>query len=655
MGKDKGHCSRSPSRQRNKKKYYRRDSSDGSDSDEPGKKNLSYEDELLKLKEERRKQKELLKATETPEQRRQRRLAKKEEKEKKYNRLKGVNDLGYTNTDNPFGDTKLTENFVWKRKHEQEGIKDAKVIQQKQKNKMNELRSELEKVKKRRQDREQEKAARDEEMTLMQREKEAALFSNWEKQEDEFHLHQARLRSSIRIKNGRAKPIDLLAVYINPEEENLEIQMHEPYAALVGLSIEDLEDLLADIEVYLTIDQEKNKEFWEDITMMVKDELEKLRKMRGEAGSSRRDVINSSVQSDVNSVFKGKTYSQLVALQKQIRTKIKSGGSIDVGYWESLLQQLKAVMAKARLKERHQKMLKGKLQEMKMESTVDDNVELPSEKRYVRQEQRKRKEESETEEPGPSTVRKEETKEKYEDGSDSNENNDGIEEEPEKLEAEIEKFTEAELNDKAMRDYDEHAYSPKMIPFGDVEEEKWIKPEEDNLKLSYLREKVKSGSTVEEELEAQNLFNTEALGEGEETFNNPVALKLQKFSWSDKYRPRKPRFFNRVHTGYEWNKYNQTHYDQDNPPPKIVQGYKFNIFYPDLIDKTKTPEFTLTNCEDDADFAILRFKAGPPYEDIAFKIVDREWECSNRHGFRCQFYNNIFQLYFHFKRYRYRR
>ena len=23
----------------------------------------------------------------------------------------------------------------------------------------------------------------------------------------------------------------------------------------------------------------------------------------------------------------------------------------------------------------------------------------------------------------------------------------------------------------------------------------------------------------------------------------------------------------------------------DNPPPKIVQGYKFNIFYPDLIDK----------------------------------------------------------------------
>jgi hypothetical protein len=32
-----------------------------------------------------------------------------------------------------------------------------------------------------------------------------------------------------------------------------------------------------------------------------------------------------------------------------------------------------------------------------------------------------------------------------------------------------------------------------------------------------------------------------------------------------------------VHTGFEWNKYNQTHYDKENPPPKMVQGYKFNV------------------------------------------------------------------------------
>lgn len=42
-------------------------------------------------------------------------------------------------------------------------------------------------------------------------------------------------------------------------------------------------------------------------------------------------------------------------------------------------------------------------------------------------------------------------------------------------------------------------------------------------------------------------------------------------------------------------------------------------------------------------------------QDLAFKIVNREWELSHRHGFRCQFNNSIFQLWFRFKRYRYRR
>ena len=143
------------------------------------------------------------------------------------------------------------------------------------------------------------------------------------------------------------------------------------------------------------------------------------------------------------------------------------------------------------------------------------------------------------------------------------------------------------------------------------------------------------------------------MGEDEAVFSVESVLE-QSYEWSDKYRPRKPRYFNRVHTGFEWNKYNQTHYDFDNPPPKIVQGYKFNIFYPDLIDKGATPQFKLLPVEN-GEYCILRVTAGPPYEDIAFKIVNREWEYGYKRGFRCQFHNNIFQLWFHFKRLRYRR
>ena len=650
MGRD-----RSPERKKKKKKSKHRSSSEDGSSD--GEKNVSgsskksfYEDELEKFKEEHQRKKALMKSNETTEQKMQRRLLKKQSKEKKRNMLAGVSELGYSNNDNPFGDTQLTERFVWRKKHESEGGKDIGGFEQRKRHqqKQEEMRIELEKVKKRKQDREADKLSRDEEMSLVQREKEAAMFSSWEKQEDDFHLHQARLRSSIRIRDGRAKPIDLLAAYINPDEEELEIQMHEPYTALVGLSIDDLEDLLEDIKIYITIDKKINFEFWEDITTIVKDELEKLKKKRSDDNmSSRREVINPAVQKDVHEIFRGKTYLQLQLLQKQMKDRIKSGGSIDVGYWESLLQQSQAFMAKARLKEHHQKFLKKKLDELKMESTIEDDTNHQDASQY------------ETENKNIETVQSlEEIGESEEEAGPSDDTHFQDENEEIDQKAELQKLTDAEIREQAIKEFYEHAYNPKLLTLGEIEQEKWVNPEDDLRKLGYLREQVKSGSTVDEELEADNLFNTEVLrgmNENEEAFNTTVTLTSKKYHWSDKYRPRKPRFFNRVHTGYEWNKYNQTHYDQDNPPPKIVQGYKFNIFFPDLIDKTATPEYTLTTCENDEEFAVLRFKAGPPYEDIAFKVVDREWECSNKHGFRCQFYNNIFQLYFHFKRYRYRR
>ena len=108
------------------------------------------------------------------------------------------------------------------------------------------------------------------------------------------------------------------------------------------------------------------------------------------------------------------------------------------------------------------------------------------------------------------------------------------------------------------------------------------------------------------------------------------------YMFQDKYRPRKPRYFNRVKTGYDWNKYNQSNYDHDNQPPKTVQGYKFNIFYPDLLDRSKTPTFYMEPADSD-EFAIIRFHAGPPYEDVAFKIVNKEWEQAKKHGFKAVF------------------
>lgn len=58
---------------------------------------------------------------------------------------------------------------------------------------MEENRLELEKVKKRRQERELERLEREKMMELEQRQREAAQFSQFSRQEDQFQLEQARL------------------------------------------------------------------------------------------------------------------------------------------------------------------------------------------------------------------------------------------------------------------------------------------------------------------------------------------------------------------------------------------------------------------------------------------------------------------------------
>lgn len=73
-----------------------------------------------------------------------------------------------------------------------------------------------------------------------------------------------------------------------------------------------------------------------------------------------------------------------------------------------------------------------------------------------------------------------------------------------------------------------------------------------------------------------------------------------------------------------------------------------------MVDKTKAPQFYLEQ-GDTPDTLVIRFHAGPPYEDIAYKILNREWEMSERHGFKNVFDRGILQLHFNFKKHRYRR
>lgn len=54
-------------------------------------------------------------------------------------------------------------------------------------------------------------------------------------------------------------------------------------------------------------------------------------------------------------------------------------------------------------------------------------------------------------------------------------------------------------------------------------------------------------------------------------------------------------------------------------------------------------------------FGLCRFHSGPPYEDVAFKIINSEWDMNKRSGFKCIFERGVLQVHFNFKRHWYRR
>lgn len=371
-------------------------------------------------------------------------------------------------------------------------------------------------------------------------------------------------------------------------------------------------------------------------------------KDKGISAAQRRAMdsgINSKVDHDIQTVFKGKTSAQLALLNKQIKERIKSG-TVDVGYWETLLEQMDGHLARGRLRELHQATLQRKLALLK-QSSAAENVELVS---YAAN-------------SDDEVVFDENDLKAIEEEDDDDAEDDGVGEAPDLPllypgDPEYDAPTrQAEAGEAVVAERTMSVALEQALLLANRRKVLFNEPVPEAL----IRAAGATVSRVEPDTQdtAGDAFMAaqaeQDMGADEVVFNDVVKESSRVYAWRDKYKPRKPRFFNRVHTGFEWNKYNQTHYDSDTPPPKVVQGYKFNIFYPDLVDKSTVPDYSITPCRDEPGFAFLKFSAGAPYEDIAFKIVDRPWEMAHRRGFRCQFSHHVLQLWFHFVRERYRR
>merc|ERR1719171_797797 len=147
-----------------------------------------------------------------------------------------------------------------------------------------------------------------------------------------------------------------------------------------------------------------------------------------------------------------------------------------------------------------------------------------------------------------------------------------------------------------------------------------IRPETNNPKI-YSKEKHSENNQ-------QLNFKITAESLERHYFNNIIGkIQPKMFQWHDKFKTRKPKYFIRVHTGYDWNRYNQTHYDSESPPPKVVIGYKFNIFYPEMNENKQVPRYSIHRDFENKfeSTCFISFHSGSPYEDISFRIVNKEW------------------------------
>ena len=121
-------------------------------------------------------------------------------------------------------------------------------------------------------------------MSFIQRCKEGAQLEELTRQDDRFYLENARLRSQIRIKEGRAKPIDLLAQYIRYFHEpdvNESVALNEPCFYVDNLQLDDLEDLEVDIPVYIKLENGQNSDFWNNLIVLVQHRINELKKYQG--------------------------------------------------------------------------------------------------------------------------------------------------------------------------------------------------------------------------------------------------------------------------------------------------------------------------------------------------------------------------------------
>ena len=595
--------------------------------------------------------------------------------------------------DDPLGDgtSAAPSRFVWGKKIEKkirDGADVASLTAAAHAMRAAERLDEIETIKRRREAREAEREAREAEAAAAAREKAVAEGADLEAKEEAFHLDQAKRRAAARVAGGRAGLADVLAkeLHLLVPPWSLGPEATPPHVALADLKSSDLRDVVDDVRGWAELDREpRSAGWWAAAGELASAALAAAEAREGGGGGAAppppsRDIVTAtaaaaaagaglhpSVATDVAGLLTGKSLAALEELEEGVKATLSTGDAPDPDFWACVLRALAPAKAAAWLSEAHASLVEGAARAAEAAGGgggFDDDggaapAAAPAAPAAARAPSRS---------PSPAPPPRPDP------------NADGALSPPPASDADVAAAlaagaaaltadADARLLARS-RAAARYAAAAALAAAGGAEGGAARPLADDDADVLYAQLLAASGGTAAPR-DATTVDDARlraaaaaAMGDAGEAGDAPFTgdatgdAAAATYWWHARYRPRKPTYLNRVHTGYDWNRYNSAHYDTDNPPPKVVKGYKFNIFYPDLIDKSVPPQYSVERdpaAGPQAETVLLRFSAGPPYEDVVFRIDNREWEHARRHGFRCAFERGMLQLYFNFKRQRYRR
>ena len=113
----------------------------------------------------------------------------------------------------------------------------------------------------------------EEEKSKMVRQKEEENYLEWKAKEDDFDLTQEKLRSTIRMEEGRERPIDFISRIIQIFKKTLPIpqdlykaEFREVYRVLEDLDYEQLQSIKSDLKLHQNFTQSHQfSQYWNSL------------------------------------------------------------------------------------------------------------------------------------------------------------------------------------------------------------------------------------------------------------------------------------------------------------------------------------------------------------------------------------------------------